>query len=315
MKPITKAIFIMIQEYSLSIENDAIMPSIEMGAFEALWANGEVSSFKQLRDKLTSSHTEFLSGLVDRDIAKQFYDKTVEKLHETGIDHFGIRISGTLDYPSTLRDADHRLALLYYLGNWDLVFSRGVSVVGTRHPSPEGMKRARRLVKGLVDAKFTIFSGLAAGIDTVAHQTAIEEGGSTVAVIGTPLWLRYPKENSDLYAKIAKDHLLISQVPMLSYQQKDIKFNRIYFPERNKTMSALSEATIIVEAGETSGTLIQARAALKQGRKVFILNNNFENPQLTWPHKLLKAGAKRVCDLEDILQELSCGNVKTSENR
>lgn len=302
-------------EMLLSIDNDTIAPSIEMGAFEALWANRDVSSFKQLREKLSLSKTHSLSSLIEPAVAREFYEKTVSRLHDTGIYHFGVRIAGTVDFPKTLQDADYPLALLYYLGNWDLAFSKGVSVVGTRSPSPDGVKRAKRLVKGLVDAGFTIYSGLAAGIDAAAHQAAIEAGGSTVAVIGTPLWLRYPKENIELYDMIIKDHLLISQVPILSYQQKDIKFNRFYFPERNKTMSALSAATIIVEAGETSGTLIQARAALKQGRKVFILNNNFENPQLTWPHRLLKAGAKRVCDLEDILQELSCGNVQTSENR
>jgi DNA processing protein len=300
---------IMAAELSLSIENDSIKPSMEMGAFEALWANGEISSFRQLRNKLTSSHTEFLSDLVDPLIAKQFYDKTVKCLYEAGIHHFGIRIAGTIDYPETLRDAEYPLALLYYMGNWDLVFSRGVSVIGTRNASPDGIKRTRRLVKGLVDAGVTIFSGLAAGIDTAAHLAAIEAGGSTVAVIGTPLWLRYPKENAELYEKIAKDHLLISQVPIFSYEQKDIKFNRAFFPERNKTMSALSEATVIVEAGETSGTLIQARAALKQGRKVFILNNNFENPRLAWPHRFQKAGAVRVYDIEDILQGLSSGKV------
>lgn len=291
----------------LSIENDVIKPSIEMGAFEALWAKGEVSSYKQLREKLNSSHTEFLSDLVDTTIAKQFYEKTVKRLHETGIDHFGVRLAGTIDFPESLQDADYPLALLYYLGNWDLVFSRGVSVVGTRHPSSDGIKRTMKLVKGLVDARFTIFSGLAAGIDAVAHQAAIEAGGSTVAVIGTPLWLRYPKENADLYEKISKNHLLISQVPIISYEQKDIKFTRFFFPERNITMAALSKATIIVEAGETSGTLIQARAALKQGRKVFILNNNFENPKLSWPQRLEKAGAIRVRDIDDILQELSSG--------
>jgi DNA processing protein len=289
----------------LSIENDAIKPSIEMGAFEALWAKGEVSSYKQLREKLDSSPAECLSDLVDSTIAKQFYEKTVQRLHETGIDHFGVRLAGTLDFPESLQDADYPLALLYYLGNWDLVFSRGVSVVGTRHPSADGIKRTIRLVKGLVNAGFTIFSGLAAGIDAVAHQAAIEAGGSTVAVIGTPLWLRYPKENAELYETIAKDHLLISQVPIVSYEQKDIMFTRFFFPERNKTMSALSEATIIVEAGETSGTLVQAKAALKQGRKVFILNSNFENPKLSWPQRLEKAGAIRARDIDDILQELS----------
>lgn len=288
----------------LSIENDVIKPSVEMGAFEALWDRGEVSSFKQLNDKLNAAHTDLMSNLVDSDSARQCYERAVQKLHDTGIHHFGVKFSGTVDYPERLQDADHPLALLYYIGNWDLAFSRGISVVGTRHPSADGIKRAKRLVKGLVDAGFTIFSGLAAGIDAVAHQTAIEASGSTVAVIGTPLWLRYPRENSGLYERIAKEHLLISQVPIISYKQQDIKFNRIFFPERNKTMSALTEATIIVEAGETSGTLIQAKAALKQGRKVFILNSNFEDPKLSWPSRLLQSGAIRVRDLDDILKEL-----------
>jgi DNA processing protein len=120
------------------------------------------------------------------------------------------------------------------------------------------------------------------------------------------LWLRYPKENLELYETISKDHLIISQVPIVSYEQKEIKFNRIFFPERNKTMSALSEATIIVEAGETSGTLIQARAALKQGRKVFILNNNFDNEKLEWPKRFEKMGAKRAYNIQDILEGLVC---------
>lgn len=285
------------------IENDSIRPSIELGAFEALWSKG-ISSFKQLREKLKSSHASFLSDLVEPAIAKQFYDQTVDCLHSAGIDHFGVQIEGSIDYPKKLYDADYPLVLLYYQGNWDLVFSRGVSVVGTRHPSPEGIRRTKRLVKGLVDGGFTIYSGLAAGIDTAAHQAAIECGGRTIAVTGTPLWLRYPKENVMLQEEIAKRHLVISQVPVVSYKEKGINFTRMFFPERNKTMSALSEATIIVEAGETSGTLIQAKAALKQGRKVFILNSNFENPQLTWPHRLLQVGAIRVHDIDDILQGL-----------
>lgn len=137
----------------LSIENDAIKPSIEMGAFEALWAKGEVSSYKQLREKLDSSHAAFLSDLVDTTVAKQFYAKIVQRLHETGINHFGVRLAGTIDFPESLQDADYPLALLYYLGNWDLVFSRGVSVVGTRHPSSKGIKRTIKLVKGLVGAR------------------------------------------------------------------------------------------------------------------------------------------------------------------
>jgi DNA processing protein len=106
----------MIANMHLSIDNDAIKPSIEIGAFEALWANKDVSSFKQLQEKLSLSKTHCLSDLIEPAIAREFYDKTVRRLHETGIHHFGVRIAGTIDYPETLQDADYPLALLYYMG-------------------------------------------------------------------------------------------------------------------------------------------------------------------------------------------------------
>lgn len=294
-------------------ELNIIKPSIEIGAFEALWSK-EISSFKQLREKISSSHTTLLSDLIETSVAKKYYDEVVRKLKTSGIDHYGVRLAGTIDFPSSLYDADYPVALLYYRGNWDLVFTRGISIVGTRSPSQEGIRRTKKLVKLLVEAGFTIFSGLAAGIDTIAHQTTIDAGGSTVAVIGTPLWHHYPKDNTPLQEEIARNHLLISQVPMLFYEERGNKLNRFFFPERNKTMSALSEASIIVEAGDTSGTLIQAKAALKQGRKVFILNNNFENPRLTWPQKLQKAGAIRIHDVNDLLQELSNARISITKN-
>ncbi len=300
-------------ETFLSIENDVIKPSLEIGAFEALWANG-ISSFKQLRDKLTLSNATLPSNLVSQPIAKQYYDRTINRLHNAGIEHFGVRIDGTLDYPKQLHDADHPLVIFYYLGAWDLIYNPGIAVVGTRKPSEEGIKRTKRLVKALVDAKYTIYSGLAAGIDAAAHQAAIENGGFTIAVTGTPLWLSYPKENAELQKEIAKNHLLISQVPVVSYEEKGINFTRLFFPERNITMAALSLATIIVEAGETSGTLKQAKAALKQGRKVFILNNNFENPDLTWPRKLEQSGAIRVHEIDDILRGLMYETDQPAEN-
>lgn len=291
-------------ELAKILESSTIKPSLEIGAFEALWANSTVSSFKQLRDKLTYSKYDLLSGLIDEHTAGKFFTETLSRLHAAGIKNFNVKIDGTIDYPDKLHDAEYPLSLIYYRGNWDLVFSRGVAVVGTRHPSKEGVERTISLVKQLVAANLVIYSGLASGIDTTAHRTAIQYKGSTVAVIGTPLSHCYPKENQSLQEEIAKNHLLISQVPVLSYDNKAINFTRIFFPERNKTMAALSEATIIVEAGETSGTLIQAKAALKQGRKVLILNNNFENPKLTWPSKLEKAGAIRVHNIQDILREV-----------
>jgi hypothetical protein len=133
---------------------------------------------------------------------------------------FGVRVFGAGEYPGKLRDADHPIALLYYRGWWDLVNSRSIAVVGTRSPSPEGERRARQLVNALVKDDFTIVSGLAKGIDRVAHETAIEAGGRTIAVIGTPINHAYPAENRDLQERIAREFLLISQVPVKRWQSQ-----------------------------------------------------------------------------------------------
>jgi DNA processing protein len=134
------------------------------------------------------------------------------------------------------------------------------------HPG-RGQANPERLARELASRDFTVVSGFAAGIDTAAHTATLEAGGRTIAVIGTPLGVYYPPENRSLQDKIAHDFLLISQVPVLRYLNQKVPQNKLFFPERNVTMSALTEATIIVEAGETSGTLTQARAALYQGRK------------------------------------------------
>jgi DNA processing protein len=156
-----------------------------------------------------------------------------------------------------------------------------------------------------VQDNIVIVSGLAKGIDTAAHTTAIENERFTIGVIGTPLNRYYPLENQELQNSIASHHLLISQVPFSRYLRQTYRENRLFFPERNITMSALTDATIIVEAGETSGTLIQAKAALEQGRKLFILENNFLNPALTWPKKYQEKGAIRIKDYDEIRKHLS----------
>ena len=151
---------------------------------------------------------------------------------------------------------------------------------------------------------FVVVSGLAAGIDTAVHRAALESGGATIAVAGTPLGEIYPQENRALQEEIATKHLLISQVPVLRHSKQSPKHNRLFFPERNVTMSALTEATVIVEAGETSGTLVQARAALHQERKLLILDSCFKKSDLTWPARLEKQGAIRITGPGDIWQAL-----------
>jgi DNA processing protein len=180
-----------------------------------------------------------------------------------------------------------------------------IAVVGTRNPSDDGKARAAKLTRLLVADGYTIVSGLARGIDTIAHTTAMSADGLTIAVLGTPITEFYPPENRDLQRQIADQHLVISQVPIVRYSQQHVRANRYFFPERNATISALTEATVIVEAGETSGTLVQARHALKQKRKLFILDNCFRNPSLTWPETFTRQGAIRVSNYEDIKRHLA----------
>jgi DNA processing protein len=284
--------------------NLGISPQREMGAYEALW-DEDGATFKTISEKLSKRPDTVPSDLVEPERVQKYREVVRDVMAKANVEHFGVRVLGAGEYPDKLRDADYPIAVLYYRGWWDLVNSRSVAVVGTRTPTEDGIKRARTLVRGLVKDGFTIVSGLAKGIDRVAHETAIDEGGRTIAVLGTPISHAYPAENRELQEKIAQEFLLISQVPIKRWQSQGPKQNRIFFPERNITMSALTEATIIVEAGETSGTLVQARHALKQGRKLFILDSCFENPAITWPHRFAEQGAIRVRNYADISRHLS----------
>jgi len=274
-----------------------------MGAYEALWAKPE-TTFASLAARFRASHDLLPSDLVEEYEAKYFSDVAVKMLRDSGVKQFGIRIHRAGEYPMKLRDAEDPVELLYYRGRWDLVETRSVAVVGTRKPSTLAIARTFQLGRDLVKDGFTIVSGLARGIDSAAHRAAIELGGRTIAVIGTPLTHVYPKENRELQDQIAAEFLLITQVPIYRYSKQDYRRNRLFFPERNKTMSALTEATVIVEAGQTSGTLIQARAALRQGRKLLILENCFRNSSLTWPHEFESMGAIRVKEYADIRDHL-----------
>lgn len=147
-----------------------------------------------------------------------------------------------------------------------------------------------------------IVSGLAEGIDTAAMNATIEFGGSIIGVIGTPLNKFYPKHNEELQKFVAHNHLLLSHVPFYKYSLQRFDTQKYYFPERNAVMAAISDATVIVEASETSGTLTQARACLEIGKKLFILNSCFESG-LKWPDKYEKR-AIRVRTIEDIFTEV-----------
>jgi DNA processing protein len=289
---------------SVDFADRAVSPRRELGAYEALWAR-EKTWFKSIAEEFKAHPGAVPSDFVAEADIEKYSRLALGAIREAGIQHFGVRVHGAGDYSPKLRDAVHPIELLYFQGLWDLVTTRCVAIVGTREPSLEGKRRAAKLAKLFVTDGFTVVSGLARGIDSAAHEAAISAGGHTIAVLGTPICEYYPPENRDLQRKIADEHLVISQVPIVRYARQHHRANRFFFPERNATMSALTEATIIIEAGETSGTLVQARHALKQGRKLFILDSCFHNSSITWPAKFVEQGAIRVSEYDEIKDYLA----------
>lgn len=187
---------------------------------------------------------------------------------------------------------------IYIEGPMDIPLSSSrVSVVGTRRPTEEGIEEARSLTKTLVDENVTVVSGLATGIDTVAHMTAMQEGGRTIAVIGTPLDKTYPASNHNLQREIAREHLIVSQFPVGQSVRKG------NFVVRNKTMALISDATVIVEARERSGTIHQGWETLRLGRKLFVCGPAVRSKPL-WLHEMQRYGAQICVDYDEILDEL-----------
>jgi len=175
-----------------------------------------------------------------------------------------------------------------------------VSVVGTRTPTAEGVERTRVLALELVRRGIVVVSGLAKGIDTVAHTTTIGAGGRTVAVLGTPLDVAYPAENRELQHRIMREHLAISQFP------SGTRGGTKAFPMRNRTMALLSDATIIVEAGEGSGTLHQGWEALRLGRPLLLMESLVSREELGWPAEMIRFGAEVLnrANLDELLTEI-----------
>lgn len=188
-------------------------------------------------------------------------------------------------------EAKHAPEYLFVSGDTSILNEGArVSIVGSRQASPEGVRRAGKLARRLTEDGHVVVSGLAIGIDTAAHRGAIENGGKTIGVIGTPLSKCYPHQNARLQNEIATNHLLVSQFAEGS------STGPWCFPARNRTMAMLSDATVIVEAGDTSGSLSQGWEALRLGRWLFIMKSVVDNPNLSWPQKMLEYGAEVLSD-------------------
>lgn len=188
---------------------------------------------------------------------------------------------------------------LFYSGDLKLLYQPCVSIVGTRQATFEGQSRAFRLSRELVAAGVVIMSGLARGIDGAAHRSAIENGGRTIAVIGTPLSKAYPAEHAALQTEIWQKHLLISP-----FREGDRVF-KSNFPQRNRVMAALSDATVIIEASEGSGTLHQAAECQRLKRWLFITRTVADDPKLEWPKRFIGHPYVAVLnDTGDILSKI-----------
>lgn len=202
-------------------------------------------------------------------------------------------------YPKRLAEIKNPPQFLFLRGEAILANEPVISVVGSRKASEQGIKNARRLARMLSERRIIVASGLAYGIDKAAHEGTIDARKPTIAVIGTPLNKVYPKEHYQLQRYIGENGLVISQFA------PGFPVNKWNFPLRNATMSGISIATIVVEAGETSGALIQAREALKQGREVFIPRSAIDNPNLKWPKKFVyEYGANKFSTIDDLMEQL-----------
>lgn len=207
-------------------------------------------------------------------------------------------------YPLNLRHIYDPPFLLYVRGDLRKEDEKAVAVVGTRRATRDGKIVARKLARELARETITVVSGMARGIDTAAHEGALEEGGRTIAVLGCGVDIVYPPENKSLMEAIIKKGAVISEFPLGT---SPLAYN---FPRRNRIISGLSKGVLVVEAPVKSGALITVDYALEQGREVFAVPGVITNPYSRGTNRLIKEGAKVVEQVSDILEELGLGAAK-----
>ncbi|MCP3031181.1 DNA-processing protein DprA [Halobacillus sp. A1] len=201
------------------------------------------------------------------------------------------------EYPAVLRNIPDPPLVLYASGRIDhLQIPLNLSVVGTRTPSQYAYPSMRKIIDPLVQSKFNIVSGMAMGIDQFAHKIAIMNKGTTIAVIGSGFHHLYPRNDMNLFDKIASEQLLLSEYP------PDRPARKHHFPERNRIISGLSEAVLVIEARLKSGSLITVDQALEQGKDVYALPGPIGSPTSEGCHQIIKQGAQLVHSCADIIK-------------
>jgi len=256
-------------------------------SFEAVW-NAPGSTFASL----------FGSSVVGEAIASARSEAAVDEEFARA-EELGVRIVTLVDeeYPVLLREIDDPPMVLYVRGSLPIDPARSLAVVGTRRGTRYGKMVAGRFASQLAMKGLTVISGLAAGIDTAAHQGALDVGGRTVAVLGCGIDYPYPKRNQPLLAQLVKDGAALSEYPLGTRPAKWT------FPQRNRILAGLSRGVVVIQAPERSGALITARLALEQGREVFAVPGNITTITSAGTNRLIKSGAKLVETVDDVLVE------------
>lgn len=201
------------------------------------------------------------------------------------------------EYPEKLKNIYDSPKKLYVIGNKNLLYKKGIAIVGTRAATAYGKKVSYDFAKELSENHIVVISGLALGIDTYAHIGALKEG--TIAVLGSGIDQIYPKENIELAREILKNNgCIISEYPLGS------KPERLHFPQRNRIISGLGEGVLVVEANKKSGALITAEFALEQGKEVFVVPGDIKKPQSEGTNKLIQDGAMLVTGGKEIIENI-----------
>ena len=201
------------------------------------------------------------------------------------------------DFPEMLTQGITAPPVLFLRGNAELLHIPSAAIVGSRHATPQAMRIAKDFGRALSEKGIPVVSGMASGIDTAAHQGALQADGGTIAVWGTGIDRIYPPSNKNLAYEIAERGLIVSEFPL------DTRPFAGNFPRRNRLIAALSQLTLVVEAALESGSLITAKLAAEMGREVMAVPGSIDNPHSKGCHKLIKDGAKLVECLDDILHE------------